>query len=339
MNWTARIKQSMASAMGLQLAGAPRGAVRVLPPGGGTLFVTEHEDATGQTMLQFAHAGGQSLLSLALNGKDSRVSFYKDATAGALAPAIEYVPGSETLALELYGQIKGSIVGREAVGGAAIVRRLGRLALWALAILAVIMMLAPSSSSKTTAAPATNPSTGAYGAIRPPPGPMSFAPPAAGSVDALPDRIPADARASAKEREAVAALQGVIKVGATGKPFYVFTDPNCPYCRQFEKTLESVPPGFQAVIVPLGYKEGSATTTAGVLCSANPAAEWKRAMTQGPSPTLKTCDRGERLMRENMALFESLRLNRTPTILTPANFLVSGAAGEQELAALLGAVP
>ena len=233
-----------------------------------------------------------------------------------------YSPGSETAATQLYDQIKASIVSGPRPFGSSWLRRVGIATLWLLAGIGLIMMLNQNPSA----------STAASSAMAPPQAPVA-APPAA----ATGERIPAEARASEQERTAVAALQGVIKSGAAGKPFYVFTDPNCPYCRQFEKTLESVPPGHQAVIIPLGYKEGSAATTVGVLCSANPAAEWRKAMLGQPSPQLKPCERGERLMRENMALFESLRLNRTPTILTPTNFFVSGAADAQELAMILGA--
>lgn len=336
MELTARIKTSLASAMGMQVADKPDAPVKVLGTGGGNLFVTERKCRAGRSTIAYLEivpsAGlGASVLALWPAGENSTVIYYKSAAdfrvevediehPGPVGKPIrtpaaktEYRLGSEAQARKLYNQLKtkissGSLYSR-------MLRGLGLVALWSMVAVGAILLLAPSPAAKTKAS----------------------APIAPAAAAAPQERIPSDPLATPQERAAVAGLRGVIKMGASGTPFYVFTDPNCPYCRQFERALQNVPPGFQAVIVPLGYKEGSAATTAGVLCSDDPAAEWRQAMLEQPSAALKTCERGERLMRENMAVFESMRLNRTPTMLTPAGFLVSGAATEQELAMVLGA--
>lgn len=350
MIWKDKIKASLAAAMGMQVTNAPRQTFRVLAPGATNLFVTEHENDQRQTVLRVAHVAGQSSLVLSLDGRDSSVVYYQNAVSEPSvdsSPPVEqagqrpprprerdkliYRPGSELLAVQLYGQLKRSVVSGTRAGAWAWRQRAVSLALWLVAAAGLILLLGQAGSGGAIAAKSQP------GSVAPTP---TVAPVATAQAEtAAPltgERIPAEARASEQERSAVAALQGVIKVGAAGKPFYVFTDPNCPYCRDFEKTLENVPPGFQAIIIPLGYKAGSAATVAGVLCSANPAAEWRQTMLHQPSPTLKSCESGERMMRENMALFEAMRLNRTPTILTPASFLVSGAASPQELAMILG---
>lgn len=332
-----KIKAAAATAMGLQVANNPSPGVQVLKPGEGNLFVTEEQDGGGRVVLRVAHTGGQAALVLEPDGQNSTVTYYQHGSSmppsygkddspapGRPEPGdrrhekLVYTPGSETLSTQLYAQLKRSIVSAER-SPASWPRRAAVAAFWLLAGASAILLLGSGGTSARpqAAAPAIAPA------------------PAAAAAGA--ERIPAEARASEQERAAVAALQGVIRMGAPGKPFYVFTDPNCPYCRDFERTLQSVPPGFQPVIVPLGYKPGSAATSAAVLCSANPASEWRQAMLSQPSPSLKSCDNGERQVRENMAVFESMRLNRTPTILTPGDFLVSGAANAPELAMILGA--
>jgi len=353
MTWTTKIKASLASALGLQVVNAPGAGIRVLAPGCNNLFVTEHDDGRGHTVLQVAYSAGQSAVVLLLDGKESTVAYFKNSSPAekllqeppdpiearrwmkAQSDRLLYTPGSETLALQLYGQIKQSIVGGAPASG-RVFQAAGRLVLWLLAATALIMIFTSGSGKPAVAAVSAYAPSPEIAQIQ---GQRVAQAAAAAAAQPAPsgERIPADARASAQERAAIESLKGVIKIGASGKPFYVFTDPNCPFCKQFEKTIENVPTGYQAIIIPLGYKDGSKATTAGVLCSANPAAEWRRAMSQGPSPALKACERGERLTQENMQVFESLRLNRTPTILTPANLLVSGAASPDELVTILGA--
>ncbi|HWS25824.1 MAG TPA: DsbC family protein [Xanthomonadales bacterium] len=341
MSFKEHIKTRLANALGMQVTAQPSAGIRVLTSRPPNLFVTEEYDHQGGRILRVAHAGGQGALALDLNGQQSQVTYFErgggelpnraDPTGLGSRPRrdqLVYQPGSETLATHLYEQLKQSIVG-DAVSPSPWLRRAGAMALFLfLAGFALMLMgVGNTPAPKPVGAAQSGVSMAAMAAPAPAPAPA----PQAGA-----ERVPAEARASEQERAAVAALKGVIKIGAAGKPIYVFTDPNCPYCREFERTLENVPVGFQPVIIPLGYKPGSLAAASAVLCAPNPASAWRQTMLGGSPPLPKACDNGERLVRQNMELFESMRLNRTPTTLTPDGFLVSGAASAQELALILG---
>lgn len=336
MSFKEHIKTRLASALGMQVTAQPSAGIRVLTSRSPNLFVTEEYGHQGGRILRVAHAGGQGALALDLNGQQSQVTYFE--RGGELPnradPAglggkprrdqLVYQPGSETLATHLYEQLKQSIVG-DAVSPSPWLRRTGMMALFLILASFALMLTGMGNTPAPGPVGAAQSGVSMAAVAAPAPAPQAGA-----------ERVPAEARASEQERAAAAALTGVIKIGAAGKPIYVFTDPNCPYCREFERTLENVPVGFQPVIIPLGYKPGSLAAASAALCAPNPASAWRQTMLGGSPPLSKACENGERLVRQNMELFESMRLNRTPTTLTPGGFLVSGAASAQELALILG---
>ncbi|MEJ8837709.1 thioredoxin fold domain-containing protein [Ramlibacter sp. AN1133] len=153
----------------------------------------------------------------------------------------------------------------------------------------------------------------------------------AGPAASAATTMPASVQITADEAKLVGGLPGV-KLAGTGPIYYVFSDPNCPYCRELEKAITMVP-GFQPVILPLGYKPGSREISAGVLCSADPAKEWAKAI--AGASVAKPCDKGLQQVDSNMKAFEQLRLTSTPTMITPKGVLVSGAASPDELRTVL----
>lgn len=129
----------------------------------------------------------------------------------------------------------------------------------------------------------------------------------------------------------VTGLKGV-KLAGSGPIYYVFSDPNCPFCKELEKAV-AVVSGYQPVILPLGYKSGSRDLAAAVMCSAEPGKEWARAI--AGTSSAKPCDKGYQLVDANMQVFEKLGLSSTPTMVTPKGTLVTGAATPEELRAVL----
>jgi protein-disulfide isomerase len=150
-----------------------------------------------------------------------------------------------------------------------------------------------------------------------------------------PVSVPKDAYVDEGERKQLAKLAGVAPLRPSGKEFYVFTDPNCPFCKDLEPTLEAAASGMKPIVIPVAFKDGSRDLAAAALCSSNPAAEWKKLMATGLPPLAKPCAKGFERVEENMRLFQQLRLTATPTIVSPKGLLVSGAVTPDELARIL----
>lgn len=141
-----------------------------------------------------------------------------------------------------------------------------------------------------------------------------------------------------------AAEKGGVRLSDSGKPFFIFSDPKCPFCRQLEPTLEKVGEGHQAVILPVAYKPGAKDAAQAVLCArdAKQAAGTWRAALANPDEPVKgiakpDCSDGLNKLADNMTLFEMLKLTGTPTVITSTGRMFSGAASatpEQLRAAL-----
>lgn len=226
------------------------------------------------------------------------------------APAWIFEAGSSEQALRLYTSVLKALRPSRPT--------LRPLMIGAAAAVAVLMFNAPAPQgpagmSTAVAAPAP---TGAALA------------PAAGSA---PAPVPPQAHLTPEESKLVASLKGVRRAGS-GPVYYVFSDPNCPYCQQLEKSIDAVE-GYQAVVLPLGYKAGSRDAAAAVICSPDPAKEWAKAV--AGAATGRPCERGYAVVDANMQAFQTLGLSSTPTMVTPRGVLVTGAASPDELRAVL----
>jgi thiol:disulfide interchange protein DsbC len=126
-----------------------------------------------------------------------------------------------------------------------------------------------------------------------------------------------------------------LSVRKEGKPFIVFSDPLCPYCQNLEKSLANLDERLRPVILPLGYKPGARDLAASILCSPEPAKAWVESLTAGTAPSGQACDAGYAQVDQNMALFESLRLTSTPTMISPSGHLVVGAGSPEQIAAMM----
>lgn len=119
-------------------------------------------------------------------------------------------------------------------------------------------------------------------------------------------------------------LQDAIKsVRGTGKrQIAIFSDPNCPYCKQFEaelKKLDNIT--IYTFILPL--KEQSVAPSKQVYCEKNPALAWENLITKAQLPTSQTSCANP--VERNMALAHRLGVNGTPAIIFSNGFKVMGA--------------
>lgn len=125
-------------------------------------------------------------------------------------------------------------------------------------------------------------------------------------------------------------LQDAVKtVRGTGKrQIAVFSDPNCPYCKQLETELTKLNDvTIYTFIYPI--KTQSIAVSKQVFCEKDPALAWSNLIAKGIQPSSKkTCANP---IERNLSLGKSLALNGTPAIIFSNGFKVMGAYPAQEI--------
>lgn len=155
-------------------------------------------------------------------------------------------------------------------------------------------------------------------------------------IDPLPVAAGVSSQLSEGEQASVrAAIETGLKMTSSGTRFAVFSDPNCPFCKELEGSLAQLDSNLSPVILPLGYKPGARDVSAAVMCSKDPVKAWKDYMSSGTEPSAKPCDAGYRQVDANMALFQELKLGSTPTMITPSGVVVTGAGTADAIEAVM----
>lgn len=117
----------------------------------------------------------------------------------------------------------------------------------------------------------------------------------------------------------------------------MFSDPHCPYCKVFEKTLQQVDDiTIYVFMFPVIHPE-LADQSKAVWCSPDRAKAWLDVALRGKVPTaLATCANP---VEKNLQLGRSLGVNSTPTLILASGERVSGALSKDDLTDLLDAKP
>lgn len=280
-------------------------------------------DPSGR-LIRLAAPGFEATLEARLNGGESHVELQ----SSALGKPIHYAGLSQRDAVALHEQLFEQLVksppasvgkGASTLGGKLKTAIVAALAVWF-----ILWLPLPSGSGVAQGPHAMQQSQAALAQV---PSSQAIAPSPA------PKAVP---RASAQEMAGLAALAVTsgVKLTGDGKPFYVFSDPKCPFCRQLEGTLEALGTnsGFQAVILPVAYKDGSKEVVSGVLCSKDAAGAWVAALREGAGQKASpACVDGDKKVAANMAMFEQMSLNSTPVIVTPNGTLIAGSGDADPL--------
>ena len=119
-------------------------------------------------------------------------------------------------------------------------------------------------------------------------------------------------------------LQDTIKsVRGTGKrQIAIFSDPNCPYCKQLEAELKKLNNiTIYTFILPL--KAQSVAPSKQVYCEKNPALAWENLITKAQLPTSQSSCANP--VERNIVLAHRLGVNGTPAIIFSNGFKVMGA--------------
>jgi thiol:disulfide interchange protein DsbC len=112
----------------------------------------------------------------------------------------------------------------------------------------------------------------------------------------------------------------------------VFSDPNCPYCKRFEKDLAKITDiTIYTFLYPI-LSQDSRDRSKGVWCSADRSKAWNDMMLDGTAPATARCDTP---IEKNLELGRKYRINGTPTLVFANGERVPGAIPSDRLEKLL----
>jgi thiol:disulfide interchange protein DsbC len=129
-------------------------------------------------------------------------------------------------------------------------------------------------------------------------------------------------------------LNGAFKtVRGNGKRMLaVFSDPNCPYCKRFEKDLAKVDDiTIYTFLYPI-LSQDSHDKAKAVWCSADKVKAWDELMLKGTVPVAANCDTP---IEKNLELGRKFRISGTPTLIFANGERVPGAIPAEQLEKLL----
>lgn len=114
---------------------------------------------------------------------------------------------------------------------------------------------------------------------------------------------------------------------------FVFSDPNCPYCKKLETDLKDVD---NVTVYTFLYPvlQGSKEKAAHIWCSSDRLKTWQDVMLQGAQPVPGACDNP---VERNYALGQRMRVSGTPTMYSMDGRRIVGAVGVTALNSFLDA--
>jgi thiol:disulfide interchange protein DsbC len=127
-------------------------------------------------------------------------------------------------------------------------------------------------------------------------------------------------------------LGDAIKVvkGNGSRKMAVFSDPNCPYCKRLEKSLQSIDNVTVYTFLYPVLSDDSTAKAKSIWCSADRAKTWEAWMLEHRMPTAAgTCDTGA--IDKNLALGHGMNVTGTPTIILADGRRLPGAVPAQTL--------
>ena len=127
--------------------------------------------------------------------------------------------------------------------------------------------------------------------------------------------------------------------GNGARTLYVFSDPDCPFCKQLENNLVSLNNvTIYTFLMPLdGLHPDARGKAEAVWCSTDRAQSWDTLMKTGVAPTGSAkCDTP---IDRNLALASSLSITGTPTLISADGRKMPGARSADQISSWLDAGP
>jgi len=128
-----------------------------------------------------------------------------------------------------------------------------------------------------------------------------------------------------------------IKMGTGTRKIFVFSDPDCPFCRQLQAELGKLQ-NVAVFVLPLpltGLHPNAATVAENIWCASDRATAWNGYLLRGVKPDAKACSNP--LVR-NAALAAKYRVLGTPAIVFEDGSVVPGAVPASAIEARLAAL-
>jgi thiol:disulfide interchange protein DsbC len=129
----------------------------------------------------------------------------------------------------------------------------------------------------------------------------------------------------------------VIRQGTGARKLAVFVDPNCGFCKRFERDLGTIPnlTIYNFLLPALG--PDSLAKSRDIWCARDPGAAWRRWMLEGVQPSKAPASCKTDAIDRNLAFSRTHRINGTPAVFFEDGTRRPGAIPAEQLEALLAA--
>lgn len=126
-------------------------------------------------------------------------------------------------------------------------------------------------------------------------------------------------------------LNDAIKVvqGKGERHIAVFADPNCGYCKRFERDMQSVDNVTMHVFLIPILSPDSVEKSRNIWCAKDQAKAWQDYILKGEKSTSATCD--TKALERNLAFAHKYKITGTPTIIFTDNTRVPGAISAKDV--------
>lgn len=133
-------------------------------------------------------------------------------------------------------------------------------------------------------------------------------------------------------------LGDAIRFGSGSKLIAVFSDPDCPFCRQLEAELDQLE-GVTVYVFPYPIASLHASAfrvSQSIWCAADKAKAWRDYLLRKVQPpqASKDCDAGA--VQRNVALANRLGITATPTLITTDGRMATGASKAEQISSWIG---
>jgi len=109
----------------------------------------------------------------------------------------------------------------------------------------------------------------------------------------------------------------------------VFEDPNCGYCKRFERDMQKVDNVTVYLFLYPILSPDSAEKSRNIWCAKDKVAAWQDLMVRDKNPAAVSCDTAA--LQRNLAFGKKHQITGTPTLIFADGIRVPGAIGAQEV--------